>query len=617
MVLAFAVSYPMSATAQHYVKVVRDTYRLNEVHNASVLPTEIDSAKVARYIRIIEQSSTQKLREGGVVNGAKFLVTKYDNDIKKVNFTDSLGKKERSGCFTSAEILVKIGDEYLPANDVEYINAEYVKRKSQEIENNIKSMCVYNAEKKKLDLTKCKYEYIYNGTHYKPDTQPNIDSDVKFEFLTAVAGIPNITIKAGDFDPIRREDKTVKDAEQLWSWFVDNWILSVSIIIVILLVIAVFLWIRNNKKTDSNIDNYFEFEKENRCTSNSQKENSQHNKKSKHDKGVHIPQNVISNDRTQVTTEEKIVTVIDEKLHKSIDGVLTLVTSNQEILNSQTDLLNDIKVLASNTKEKELLIQKSQELEVEKGERVKIVAELDEANASIKTLESEIAQLRSESQIDGTIQVHDYSTFVSFAKSVLAECVEAENIAMKYWGSIKSTEQQKLNYFVSKFHSAKPKVHFSKWNGLLATLDLNGYVKDEEYVKYMALISDKEKIPFLSKRFFEEVLRPYVGAVILFLEQIRTAPKIGVKAVCQDNVEGLISSICTRCLEQGVNIDYRKLYEKVSEYDSLEIDEKVPVAITNIISNIKEEEILLYVDRYAVNLKSGDLMEKTRCFIKI
>ena len=40
-------------------------------------------------------------------------------------------------------------------------------------------------------------------------------------------------------------------------------------------------------------------------------------------------------------------------------------------------------------------------------------------------------------------------------------------------------------------------------------------------------------------------------------------------------------------------------------------------AIQKAISNIDEEDVLLYVDKFAVNLKSGELMEKTRCVVKI
>ena len=151
----------------------------------------------------------------------------------------------------------------------------------------------------------------------------------------------------------------------------------------------------------------------------------------------------------------------------------------------------------------------------------------------------------------------------------------------------------------------------------MATLDLKGYIKNDEYITYLTPLSDKEKLQFLNKRFFEEVLRPYVGATILFLEQIRTAPKLGVSTPCNENIEGYINSICTKCIEQGVLIDYRKLYETVSEYDSLEIEDNIPNAIRDIIANIDAEDTLLYVDKYAVNLKSGEMPEKTRCFIKI
>ena len=148
---------------------------------------------------------------------------------------------------------------------------------------------------------------------------------------------------------------------------------------------------------------------------------------------------------------------------------------------------------------------------------------------------------------------------------------------------------------------------------------MSGYNKDK-VIKEITPLSDKDRMKFLNKRFFEDILRPFVGAIILFLEQIRTANKIGVSAVCNENIDGYINSICTKCHEQGVFVDYRKLYEKVTEYDSLEIlelDENIPENIKKVIAKVEEEDILLYVDKYAVNLKSGEMPEKTRCYIKI
>jgi hypothetical protein len=182
---------------------------------------------------------------------------------------------------------------------------------------------------------------------------------------------------------------------------------------------------------------------------------------------------------------------------------------------------------------------------------------------------------------------------------------------------LSSKNQQILNGFLSKFQMTKCQIDLAKWNGIIATLDLKGYIKNDEYVKYLSSLSDKDRLVFLNKRFYEEVLCPYIGATILFLEQIRTATKIGVSVPCNENIEGFINSICTKCVEQGVSVDYRKLYEKVTEYDSLEIEENIPDFVKKVIANIEEEDILFYVDKYAVNLKSGDMTEKTRCYIKI
>ena len=44
---------------------------------------------------------------------------------------------------------------------------------------------------------------------------------------------------------------------------------------------------------------------------------------------------------------------------------------------------------------------------------------------------------------------------------------------------------------------------------------------------------------------------------------------------------------------------------------------QLPILLKKVIAKVEEEDTLLYVDKYAVNLKSGEIAEKTRCYIKI
>lgn len=409
--------------------------------------------------------------------------------------------------------------------------------------------------------------------------------------------------------------KTVNNTTSIVVWFKDT-----LIIVLCVLLIGFLTYMILNKKCQkkSEDDSDFDFDDDTLETDTTMKKKHQEidNKRDKI-REQHVKQEKETVNPNIVESNETISPVVDEKLHQKLADVLSRIETTQSTVSKQTATLESIKSLVSNTEDKKQLAQKNQELEAEKKKSANAIAQKNAALSEIEKLKGNIAQLQANSQIGGVLQVAECSAFVSFAQKVIGECAKAENIAIKYWSSLNSKDQQVLNGFLSKFHMTKCNIDLAKWNGIIATLDLKGYIKNNEYITYLTPLSDKDRMVFLNKRFFEDILRPYVGAIILFLEQIRTANKIGVSAVCNENIEGFINSICTRCHEQGVLVDYRKLYEKVTEYESLEIDENIPDTIKEVIAKVEKEDTLLYVDKYAVNLKSGEMTEKTRCYIKI
>lgn len=595
--MILATSFTMTAVAQHYVKIVNNTLSINcrNYGSGDILQIEVDSAKVC-YIHITKQSSNENTRRNGVVEGAKFLITEFNNDPLKVKFNDEKGDP-RNNCYIKGEILVKIDDDYLKFNDVTFLSSADVNNCRNILLQEIKSVCSYDSKKKILDFTQCPYSYILNNNTYKGDTQYNIEPNTQIKFLTTAKNVPNIILSTQDFIKSATDDKAPKE-----SWLIGlkkHWIELVGGILGIILIIILLLWLRNKKRLNGNEED----------SDDNDDDVSEPMKKQKH-----IMKEAKKNKKRRMPNQNPVVY---EQLFKKLTDFLTHIESTQDALSKQTNTLEDIRLLVSNTEEKKQLTQKIKELEAEKDKSAIAITQRDEALSEVTKLKTQIAQLQAGAQIDGAVQFVEYSTFVSYAKKIISECNEAENVAIKYWGALNNKDQQILNGFLSKFQMTKCNIDLAKWNGIIATLDLEGYIKNDEYITYLTPLSNKERLVFLFKRFFEEILRPYVGTTILFLEQIRTATKIGVSTTCNENIDGYINSICTKCFEQGVLIDYRKLYEKVTEYDSLEIVENIPDYMKKIIANIENEDILLYVDKYAVNLKSGEMIEKTRCYIKI
>ena len=614
--MMLTTSFSMTAAAQHYVKIVNNTTSINgtQYKSGDILPVEVDSAE-ACYIHIITQSTRENTRRNGVINGAKFKITDNTGNPSTVKFYDN-NNELRSECYQKGEILVKVDEDYLIFTDVDFLNSSDVNHSRDMILNEIKATCKYDAEKKCLDFTQCQYSYVFNNRTYTGDKQYMVEPNTHITFLTTSQNIPNILLQATDLTVIKKPSRDFDQDGGIVLWIKENWIIALCVLLLTIGILAFLaykiLYNKHSKKSEGDFDDN---DVENNPTMK-KKHIEQANKRVKtrepHDKVAKETAN-----QNIVDSVETTLPVVDEKLHQKLADLLARIETTQSTVSKQTATLESIKLLVSNTEDKKQLAQKIQELEAEKKKSANAIAQRDAALSDIEKLKGNIAQLQAGSQIEGALQVAECSAFVSFAKKIISECVEAENIAIRYWSSLNSKDQQVLNGFLSKFHMTKCCVDLAKWNGIIATLDLKGYIKNDEYITYLTPLSDKDRMVFLNKRFFEDILRPYVGAVILFLEQIRTANIIGVSAVCNENIEGFINSICTRCHEQGVFIDYRKLYEKVTEYDSLEIDENIPDTIKKVVAKVEEEDTLLYVDKYAVNLKSGEMAEKTRCYIKI
>lgn len=609
--MMLTTSFSKASVAQHYVKIVNNTISTSGIHYESgyILPNELDSAKVC-YIHILKDNGNKNNINKGIKPGAKFLIQEFSTNVKEIKFYDNTKDHLRYDCFREAEILIKVGDDFVKYVDATFVESAEINKNRQIILDEIKSSCSYDQDKKIFDFTKCPYSCIIDDKKYKSDKQYMVEPNTQITFLTTDHGIPNIILSAKDVTMINEPINGVAKKGDIVMWLKENWIIILCVLFVI--VIIVFLAYKELKPSNTR-EKDFEDDSINGAGATKQKCQDKRGKmRESHDKVTKETSNT-----NLVAIHEVPTSVVDEKLHQELSDILASIETTQNAVSKQAAILESIRMLVSNTEDKKQLVQKIQELELEKKKSASAIAQRDMAMSDIEKLKKDIAQLKASSQIEGAVQVTEYSTFVSFAKKIVGECVEAENIGIKYWSILDNNDQQILNGFLSKFQIAKCSIDLAKWNGIIATLDLKGYVKNDEYVTYLTPLSDKDRMAFLMKRFFEDILRPYIGSTILFLEQIRTATKIGVSVACNENIEGFINSICTKCYEQGVLIDYRRLYEKVTEYDTLEIDENIPDAIKNVIGKIEGEDILLYVDKYAVNLKSGEIAEKTRCYIKI
>lgn len=631
LVTSFSLKVVAQEQKNYYIKIVKDTIvNDNYYHENSILPDKInlDEGVNPFYIRVIAvdmtKNTTETLQKDGI-----YKVIRYNEKLNEIRFSEPNNDRLRYDVSSTIELLIKVGEDFIDYSYVKLIPDNEIKNNSTNYINTIKSQCSYNENEKLLDLRNCNYDYVLNNKKYSKDTQPNIYPDTKITFI--IHDHPIITLSAKEFtkDSIDEENTDLN----LLVMLKEHWYIVAIGILGLCFIIVLSLLLLNKKRSNrdrnnsyDNSDSSISTEDCDNVRDNDSRNNGSRNKSKKINKQS---QPIEKRDNSnKVELKETTSPIVDKQLFDELKNLLNsvniVVTETKKTIETQTKTLDGIKQLVSNTDDKKQLDKKNQELETvktklkhEEDRYDKAIAEKNNAISDVKKLENQIAELQKDTQIKGTVQISEYSTFVSFAKKIISECTEAENIAIRYWSSLPNKDQQIVNCFLSNFQMAKCNTDLTKWNGIIATLDLKGYIKNDEYIKYLTPLSDKERLAFINKRFFEEILRPYVGAIVLFLEQIRTVTKIGVSKACKDNIEGFINSICTKCSEQNVLIDYKKLYERVTEYDSLEIEENIPDTMKGIIAKIEKEDVLLYVDKYAVNLKSGEMTEKTRCYIKI
>ena len=106
---------------------------------------------------------------------------------------------------------------------------------------------------------------------------------------------------------------------------------------------------------------------------------------------------------------------------------------------------------------------------------------------------------------------------------------------------------------------------------------------------------------------------------MVFLEKSRLAKNFGIKTSSESfNISGLINSILTITKEEKIDVDYRKLFEKItsSGYDKLDIVTDVPEKMSEVLDKYPSDTIV-YVYNYAINSAISSTSEKTKCIMKL
>lgn len=545
-----------------------------EVHIDSYDETQADKAQ------------KENNKKGGIENGAVFAVTSFGADEVKtpnsissaqVRFTDNAGTERFDVKGVTFHLVYKVDGKILENPDLirivpksaidqgdkrgELINAytlnrDYLKS-SQEIPG--KYVFVYDS-KKTYPLP------LSNRIHLaKNDKKDNV-SAIEFALSDEKNGtfVPNFTIPVSDF-------KT--DKKGCWVLIVDA--------ILALLAASSFFFCRKKKEEEKN---------------------------------------EVVEQTEPVGDVSQLLNIKADELKNAIEGIS--FEPVQTKLSAIEKNLSEVKSLVSNTDDKKRITDLTGKLTQKETENAdlsrkinKTQSDLSSQAAIITALKTEVEDLKQQLIIKGTETISGAEQFTSFAQHLLDIADRAEAKVIEDWQSIPQIGIiERAGYLITAELSGRPTKEINRWRGILTTLQLKSVISDEELIKYVKTVPETERVDYLTKQFVDTVVRPYVSNVLVLLEQFRTGAEWGYSSDA-DSYATIINDILTVCKGADISVDYRKLYEKLNNFDTVEIDDVVPEPISGWIDSSRKD-IVLYVKNYAISSKLSNDTVKTSCVVR-
>lgn len=323
----------------------------------------------------------------------------------------------------------------------------------------------------------------------------------------------------------------------------------------------------------------------------------------------------------------KSINEIKDSIDKDVKQPLASFVGNNEKPLSIGDLkqIFDIEGLKTFINDKIQLISTSRNDEEKQNleqERDKLLADNIKLETDIKDLQAKVSN--SSDFIKNGVKVEGCDSFVGFTDNFLSTCQNAEKDIYFRLKKMSVDEKVKAEPILSEYYQARPTSMIEKWNRILATLKMCGYVSDA----FVEVKNSEEREKYMQECFFKELVRPYVSALLICLERFRTGEYINLKLddsfvrTSSDNIEEIIQV----CRINEIEVIYRRLFEELNlvgeQYKSYEIiyqkpDDKCLNLLTA--KGALKKNLLLSVSEYAVNsitTKRGySRLEKTKCTV--
>lgn len=325
---------------------------------------------------------------------------------------------------------------------------------------------------------------------------------------------------------------------------------------------------------------------------------------------------VIKGDKNDKLSKEESKEINVSELKDKIDAIKMHASNIADMLNSIDSALDSYKKQSDiekqlKSKDKEIAQLTSDKKTVEEElKSFKVNSEKEKVNLStkIQTLQTELSEAL---KVDGAISLNGTAGFVAGISELLFVGRKTEKVIMDYISQLNDSDSSKFAYFVKRYVSTIDSEKRDRWNSILSTLSIKGYVNDAEAIKYLSAKgceSDEAKLDWLKKFVYEEFLQDYLSALTVMLESIKVSKTYGIVQSAKKDIQKDIDNLISASKKNGITIHYVQLGKTVNDYANIEIGSKIPNGIE--VAG-KETNVPVLVVKYGMSSDKSSKSSKT------
>lgn len=345
--------------------------------------------------------------------------------------------------------------------------------------------------------------------------------------------------------------------------------------LILLLVYYGFFRRKKKKKVDQNTPETFGY-----------------NNKSGGDKHNYDDDKKINLDQLQGLISE--IKVQTNDIVKRLNSIDTTLCAYKDTIDIDRTLETKESEIVQLTKEKKLIKEQFDALTKKSGEDEKTILEL-----------------RKALNVTGAIVLNGASDFVNDTGELLKVGRNTEKLIVDFLTQIDGDDSAKFAYFIKQYVSSIDSEKRDRWNSILSTLSIKGYIKDADAIKYLnakGCESNENKLDWLKKFVYEEFLKDYLSSLIVMLESIKCSKLYGLTQPVKADIQKDIDNLLSVSKKNGITIHYQPLLKDLNDYENIQISTTLPVGV-NLFYSCKNKPLL--VIKYGVSSEKSTKSSKT------